>query len=346
MDMARIALLISAGVLTLMACTTGDANQPRSSPSPGESRSGTPSALPSTAMASRFSAAEDCPVMAPNELPDGRPPGSRRPLETGARSFLDVWGHGKNRVVIGRGQEVVDEYDRRDRTFPRTGEPVVGRDGIERWVVAIGDPPLGQIAYQYLVGTCPYLIWTQSGLAWEDALAYAARLATRPEEDSPQSPQLVQDAQAPVASDLQRLAEIFVRYAVGDSASFPHRESVSMAIGGEMAMSVDDLDAALSNPEIWRVCPADWEVYGASSCPVNLLGPINDAVVNGTVLVYSTEYGEVTCAPTRKGPLPPGRLVVLRPSQEWRTCATDFALALVADEQGRLRHIDLTLSEP
>jgi hypothetical protein len=39
-------------------------------------------------------------------------------------------------------------------------------------------------------------------------------------------------------------------------------------------------------------------------------------------------------------------LTLLRPSQKWRSCASDFALALVADEQGRLGNIDLTLSEP
>ena len=41
-----------------------------------------------------------------------------------------------------------------------------------------------------------------------------------------------------------------------------------------------------------------------------------------------------------------GRLVVLRPSPEWRTCATDYALVLAADGQGRLRSVDLTLSSP
>ena len=87
-------------------------------------------------------------------------------------------------------------------------------------------------------------------------------------------------------------------------------------------------------------------MYGASSCPVDLLGPITDHGVNGALLVYSAKYGDVTCAPRRSGPLPRGRLVVLRPSQEWRTCASDFALVLAADERGLLRHIDLTLSEP
>lgn len=181
--MVKVALLVSAGVLTLGACT-GDADGLGSSPSLEQSRSETLSALPSTDMASRFSVADDCPVMAPNELPNGRPPGSRRPFPVArAKSFLHVWGHGLNRVIIGRGQEVVDEYGRHDRTFPRTGEPVTGRDGIRRWVIAIGDPPLGQIAYKYLADTCPYVIWTQSGLTWQDALAYAARLGTPSADD-------------------------------------------------------------------------------------------------------------------------------------------------------------------
>lgn len=170
--------------------------------------------------------------------------------------------------------------------------------------------------------------------------------AVEPPDDAPRNRQLVQDVQAPVGPDLERLAKMFVKYALGHADSFPHSESLSMAIGGERVVSIDDVEAALPNREIWRICPAGWEGYGASSCPVDLIGPINDAVTNGAVLVYSGEYGEVTCAPIRSGPLPPGRLVVLRPSQEWRTCATDFAVALVADGQGRLRNIDLTLAAP
>ena len=77
-----------------------------------------------------------------------------------------------------------------------------------------------------------------------------------------------------------------------------------------------------------------------------LLGPLASAVVNHASLVYSAEYGEVVCAPSRTGPLPTGRVVVIRPTQEWRTCATDFALVLAADNRGRLQEIDLTLSEP
>lgn len=149
-----------------------------------------------------------------------------------------------------------------------------------------------------------------------------------------------------VAPDLHRLADRFVAYAVGDSASFPHWESVSMSIGGEGVKSIDDFGAALSNRDIWRMCPGDWDGYAAASCPVDFLGPIRAAEVNGMPLVYAPDYSDVTCAPPRTGPLPEGRTVVVRPTLEGRTCATDFALALVADDHGLLRAIDLTLSAP
>lgn len=154
------------------------------------------------------------------------------------------------------------------------------------------------------------------------------------------------DPNVPVAPDLKRLAEEFVTYAVSDSESFPHDNSVSLAIGGQTVQSIDDIAAALSDRNIWKICPADWDSYAAASCPVDIIGPLQTAVINDAVIVYSGEYADVTCAPTRTGPLPSGRWVVLLPSEEMRTCASDFALALVADEQGRLRSVDLTLSEP
>ncbi|SEC89442.1 hypothetical protein SAMN04489844_3204 [Nocardioides exalbidus] len=135
-------------------------------------------------------------------------------------------------------------------------------------------------------------------------------------------------------------------YARGQSASFPHAESVSMALGGTPVKAVDDIVAALSNRETWRTCPANWEGYAAASCPIDLLGPIVAARTNGFTLVLEPELGDVTCSPTRTGPVPPGRLVVIRPRPEMRTCASDFALALVADDHGLLHAVDLTLSAP
>lgn len=157
---------------------------------------------------------------------------------------------------------------------------------------------------------------------------------------------MTQDEQAPVAPDLARLARRVVKYAVGDVDVFPHGESVSMALGGRIVLAIDDLDAALANRAIWQICPDDWKVYGASSCPVDLLGPITDSVANRAAIVYSAARDDVTCAPARSGPLPDGRIVFLRPPTDWQSCAGDFALALVADERGRLVRVDLTLAEP
>ncbi|WP_156391505.1 MULTISPECIES: hypothetical protein [unclassified Nocardioides] len=171
--------------------------------------------------------------------------------------------------------------------------------------------------------------------------------SVEPPEDGPnRSPRLVADAEAPVTPDLELLAKLFVRYAVGDVDSFPHRELVSLSISGQVVASVHDIGAALVQRTTWKVCPEGWTAYGASLCPVDLLGPIDEAAVNDDPLVYTADYGDVICAPTRSGPSPRGRLVVLRPVNDSRTCASDFALVLVADVRGRLRSVDLTLSEP
>lgn len=173
--------------------------------------------------------------------------------------------------------------------------------------------------------------------------------AAQPSQSPTASPDVQrhgQEAAAHVPPDLQRLADKFVAYALGDSDSFPHWESVSMAIGGEGVKSIDDIGAALSERDIWKMCPGDWDGYAASDCPIDLLGPITTTAANSASLVYAADYSEVTCAPTRTGPLPAGRMVVLRPTPEHRDCARDFALALVADERGRLRSVDLTLSAP
>jgi hypothetical protein len=133
---------------------------------------------------------------------------------------------------------------------------------------------------------------------------------------------------------------------MGEAETFPHWESISLALGGQTVVAFDDVSAALSDRDMWKQCPAGWDVYAAASCPVDMLGGIRSSAVNEITLVYSAELGDVACAPPRSGPLPEGRLVVLQPEWRWRTCATDSALALVADDRGRLRHVDLTLSTP
>lgn len=157
---------------------------------------------------------------------------------------------------------------------------------------------------------------------------------------------IIAEGGGPVSRDLRRLVRQFVDYAVEQSDGFPLAESVTMFLGGETAKAIDDIAAAISDRRVWRICPAEWEYYGASDCPVDLLSPMAEALVNETTLTYSSAYDDVICAPTRTGPLPKGRLVILRPLAEWRTCATDFALVLSADPAGRLQAIDLTLAAP
>ncbi|KRF00666.1 hypothetical protein ASG88_09405 [Nocardioides sp. Soil777] len=209
-------------------------------------------------------------------------------------------------------------------------------------------PLLGAALLTCLLGSCA--TEPTSGTPAAPSEGTTARASTPPTEPtatpSTRGFQVVSDAESPADEDLQRLAERFVEYAVGETDSFPHTWTISLSIGGRASGSIEVTDAALADRSTWEGCPDGSTTSGASSCPVDILGPIEAAVVNETTIVHTAEYGAVSCAPTRRGPLPDGRLVVLRPSPEWRTCATDFALVLAADEQGRLRSVDLTLSSP
>lgn len=173
--------------------------------------------------------------------------------------------------------------------------------------------------------------------------------ATQPDPgDGPgdRTPRLVPGDRDTVPADLRRLVHRLVAYATGDGDLFPHARTIALALGGQAAGSIDHLTAARPGRAAWQTCPPGWELYGATSCPVDLLGPIRQAVANDVAIVYAGGPRAVTCAPDRTGLLPPGRVVVLAPSPRWRTCASDFALALVADGRGRLTAADLTLAEP
>lgn len=130
---------------------------------------------------SRFLSASQCAVMAPGELPNGTDATYPRPFreEGGNGDFMNSWGRGAGRVVIGRGIEALEWSGADSRRFRRSGGvPIVGGDGVTRWVLAVGDPPGGEITYTFVVGECPYVMWTAPGLSWKDALAYAGRVVT------------------------------------------------------------------------------------------------------------------------------------------------------------------------
>lgn len=182
-------------------------------------------------------------------------------------------------------------------------------------------------------------------------VAVGMHLLTAPGDPGPAGPAPVvpstsAEVDAPVDADLEFLAQKFIGYALGDGDDLPVWESVTMALGGKVARSVDDVEAALGDRTIWQYCPADWLVYGASSCPVDVLGTIRSAETNETQLVISADPGEVACAPDRVGALPQGRLVAIRPEAGRRTCSEDFSLVLAANDRGELIAVDLTLSEP
>lgn len=177
MGMVRFALLLAVG-LGVAGCGDGAASVKESqtlSESPIVSSVGASS--PSPDPSSSFPPASECPVVAPVQLPDGVAAGpANPPRDRESATFMGSWGEDSNRVTIGRGREVLEQAE--PATFPRPGEPVVGEDGTKRWVIAVGDPPLGMIQYRFVVGGCPYILWTESGLTWDEALIYASHLRT------------------------------------------------------------------------------------------------------------------------------------------------------------------------
>lgn len=145
-----------------------------------------------------------------------------------------------------------------------------------------------------------------------------------------------------VSEDLARIAEDFVNFASGQTDAFPRSKNLQLLLSGEKVGTV----ARPADRATWSACPAGTETYGASLCPVESLGPIEAAAKNGVRVVASTQLDTVICAPSRSAPIPSGRLVVLRPEQQWRTCATDFAIVLSLTEDGAIKAVDVTLAAP
>ena len=84
---------------------------------------------------------------------------------------------------------------------------------------------------------------------------------------------MVPDAGSPADEDLQRLAERFVAYAVGDATSFPHAQTISLSIGGRAAGSLEGTGAALTDRGTWGALSGRLGDLGAASCQVGPRGP-------------------------------------------------------------------------
>lgn len=175
-------------------------------------------------------------------------------------------------------------------------------------------------------------------------------LTTEPPAPSPsftiKGLQVSADTAAPVAADLTRLVVGWIRYVRTGNPSFRFADSIGLSVGGRDAGVISDPSARLHDRTVWRRCPAGSDIYGASSCPVNFLSPMHAAAVNDQQLVYTGEFEQVTCAPAAGPAQAKTRFVIIRPSPQWRTCASDFALTLSVDSQGRLSSVDITLAAP
>lgn len=176
MSMLRFALLLAIG-LGVAGCGDGAASVEESQRLAESPIVSSPWATSSSPDPSSFPPASQCPFLAPVQLPDGVAAGPANPPEDReSATFMGSWGDDSNRVTIGRGREVLEQAE--PATFPRPGDPVVGADGTRRWVNAVGDPPFGMIQFRFVVGECPYILWTESGLTWDEALTYASHLQT------------------------------------------------------------------------------------------------------------------------------------------------------------------------
>lgn len=77
-----------------------------------------------------FPAANQCQVLAPNELPNCAAPGDARPYEDGnLDAFLHAWGQGSDQVSMGRGREVLEQLGEEGPGFPPHRRRIGGRQG-------------------------------------------------------------------------------------------------------------------------------------------------------------------------------------------------------------------------
>lgn len=152
-----VTALLLAGCATPVDEPTGPGNA-ATSPATPES---TPGPFPPFTECERFT---------PAVLPSGAAPGEPRPWpEENPRDFYLAWGEEHDQVVVGWGQEMLDDRGgvetREDWPF-RPGWPenmVVVKDGVERYVVPVGDPPAGPIDIEFVIDGCPYAIRMAAG---------------------------------------------------------------------------------------------------------------------------------------------------------------------------------------
>jgi hypothetical protein len=114
-----------------------------------------------------------CQPVAPRMLPSGAPPGPPR-VEQVDGIWQLAWSIGGEDTVI----QAVQPAGGAGRA-PMELAPDDGKDAFVRGqpasVIAIGDPPISQVAIVWSTGDCAYTVWVGPGLDLDEAIAYAGR---------------------------------------------------------------------------------------------------------------------------------------------------------------------------
>jgi hypothetical protein len=167
------------------------------------------------------------------------------------------------------------------------------------------------------------------------ALACIAGCGTAPD---------IQAQSAPRSTASRAAAAAFVTFATGRPDRVPWAEAVTYSIAGHR---IGTFHPGRSVASALRACPAgDAEIEGRS-CPVSPLDAVRR--FGFTAATGSTLPDHVGCNRYDVSQVPSAlraAFAVIRPPQEKRDCAGDFAVALFLDKDGSVAWIDYTLSGP
>lgn len=150
-------------------------------------------------------------------------------------------------------------------------------------------------------------------------------------------------AAAPTADEAARA---FVAYAEGDGAGtdVPWGDHVRFSIAGEQVAQLSPDFAA--RREGWVRCPGAATEYEGRRCPVSALAAVRALVHEGGEARLETDAPETVGCSTYRLPWEGARTTWIRPDEDHRDCASDFAIALATDEDGAVVAVDLALSGP
>jgi hypothetical protein len=102
-------------------------------------------------------------------LPDGSDPGGARLIEGDVVPVWE-WGSGQNLVRLAINHPA---FSGSEAPPPQMFDASVR--GVPAAIQAIGDLPLSEVTFTWVVGDCTYTVWIGPGYDFEMAREYAAR---------------------------------------------------------------------------------------------------------------------------------------------------------------------------